>query len=170
MSTFAEQSSAILLRELATLRREIDAYADDDGVWALAPGLPNSAGTLVLHLCGNLRHFVGSRLGSTGYVRDRPREFGARDLPRELLLEEIAAAEAAVRDVLPGLSEAALAAAYPDVLAGHAYATGDFVLHLCTHFAYHLGQIDYHRRIVTGQNVSVGAVPPTALHSATPAA
>jgi hypothetical protein len=74
--------SRVLVRDLRTLAAELDAYPDDASVWACPPGIPNSAGTLVLHLAGNLRHFVGARLGGTGYVRDRDAEFAARGLPR----------------------------------------------------------------------------------------
>jgi uncharacterized damage-inducible protein DinB len=167
MSTFAAHAAAILRRDLSALHREVDAYPDDASVWAEVPGLPNAAGTLVLHLCGNLRHFIGARLGHTGYVRDREREFSARNLSREVLRAEIADAEAAVHRGLSSLADDALAAPFPDTLANHTYATGDFLLHLCSHFAYHLGQIDYHRRVVTGQNVSVGTMALPALHSAT---
>jgi hypothetical protein len=168
MPAHAADMSTLLLRDLAALRRELDAYPDDDSVWALPPGLPNSAGTLALHLCGNLRHFVGARLGGSGYVRNREREFSARGLSREALRAEIAEADAAVRRVLPALDDAALDAPYPDALANHTYGTGDFILHLCSHFAYHLGQVDYHRRIVTGVNESIGAMALMELRTATP--
>jgi len=167
MSTFGANASAILLRDLGALRRELDAYPDDDSVWVLPGSLPNSAGTLVLHLCGNLRHFIGARLGGSAYVRDREREFGARGIPRDVLRADIAEAETAVAGALPALSDAALEAPYPDRLGNHTYGTADFILHLCSHFAYHLGQIDYHRRIVTGQHVGIGAVAPSALRTAT---
>ena len=169
MSAFGANASTILLRDLAALRRELDAYPDDDSVWVLPAGLPNSAGTLTLHLCGNLRHFVGARLGGSSYIRDREREFSARGASREALRADIAEAEAAVQRVLPALDVAALAAPYPDAVANHTFGTGDFILHLCSHFAYHLGQIDYHRRIVTGHNVSIGAVALTAIRTATAA-
>jgi len=68
--------SRVLVRDLRTLAAELDAYPDDASVWACPPGIPNAAGTLVLHVAGNLRHFVGARMGGTGYVRDRAAERG----------------------------------------------------------------------------------------------
>ena len=147
---------SLLLRELATLRRELEAYPDERQIWQLPPGLPNSAGTLTLHLAGNLQHFTGAVLGKSGYVRDRPLEFARRDAPRAELLEQVAAAEAAVRRGFAALTPEQLEADYPEVLAKHRFQTGDFLVHLATHCAFHLGQVDYHRRVVTGQSTSVG--------------
>ena len=78
--------AAILDRELRTLRRELEAYPDERQLWQEVPGLPNSAGTLALHLTGNLQHYIGACWGGTGYVRNRDAEFGQRDVPRSELL------------------------------------------------------------------------------------
>jgi uncharacterized damage-inducible protein DinB len=168
MSHLARNAAALLLRELETLRAELEAYPDDRSIWA-QPGLPNAAGTLALHLAGNIRYFIGATLGGSGYVRDRPREFAARDLPRAELFEEVSAAEAAVRAVLPSLSDSAIEAPFPEPVNGLTMITGDFLMHLCAHFAYHLGQLDYHRRVVTGQTNGLGALPLTGLRTAKPA-
>jgi uncharacterized damage-inducible protein DinB len=151
--------AAVLSRELHALRREVEAYPDDDSPWATREGLPNAGGNLVLHLCGGLRHFVGAMLGQSGYVRDRPREFAAIGLKRIELLAEIAEAESVVSTVIPALSDADLGAPFPETLGGATVETADFLLHLCAHLGYHLGQVDYHRRIVTGNSSGVGALP-----------
>ena len=96
--------------------------------------------------------------GGTGYVRDRPFEFAARDLPRERLLAEIAQTIAVVERVLPGLSEEAVAAPYPDVLGGLRPPTGLFLHHLACHLSHHLGQAGYLRRTLTGDNRSSGTI------------
>lgn len=146
----------VLLRDLDGLRRELEAYPDDAAVWAMPPGIANSAGTLALHLAGNLQHFLGARLGGTGYLRDRPGEFSRRDLPRGDLLADVDRARAAVDSTLSALDPAALDVMHPDSFTdGRRVTVGVLLVHLATHLAYHLGQIDYHRRTVTGQ----GAVP-----------
>lgn len=160
--------AAILERDLQTLRREVEAYPDERGLWQAVPGISNTAGTLALHLTGNLQHYVGARLGGTGYVRDRAAEFARRNVPRAELLREIDAARSAVRLGLAHLSEAQLAADYPESIAGVRVATGDYLVHLTTHFAYHLGQLDYHRRVVTGNASGVGAMRPAELSSVRP--
>jgi hypothetical protein len=160
--------AAILDRDLQALRREVEAYPDDRSLWQRVPGIINTAGTLALHLTGNLQHYVGAQLGGTGYVRDRPAEFARRDVPRAELLREIDAARSAVRAGLAHLPDARLAADYPETIAGVRVATGEYLVHLATHFAYHLGQLDYHRRVVTGNESGIGAVRPAELSSVRP--
>jgi hypothetical protein len=147
-----------LRRELGSLRRELEAYPDEKLLWTLPPGLPNSAGTLALHLTGNLRHYVGALLGGTGYIRDRDEEFAARDIPRAVLLGHIAEAEAAVESTLPGLSEAQMSLPFPEPIREHRLQTGELLIQLAVHLAYHLGQVSYHRRLVTGNVQGVGAL------------
>jgi hypothetical protein len=148
----------VLRRELAALRRSVEAYPDEASLWAEPAGLPNSAGTLVLHLAGNLQHYLGAVLGGSGYRRDRDAEFARRGVPRAELLAEIAAAESAVDRGMGSVNEAALAVPYPEQVAGRSIAMGDFLVHLSTHLAYHLGQLDYHRRVVSGDRTGIGAI------------
>jgi hypothetical protein len=155
--------SRLLARELATLRDELLAYADERAIWALPKGVPNSAGNLALHLTGNLRWFIGTQLGATGYIRDRDAEFSRRDVPRSELLAQVAAAADEVTRTLAAMDPSALDAQYPLEVGGIRVPTGRFLLHLEGHFAYHLGQLDYHRRSVTGNSTSVAALPLSAL-------
>jgi hypothetical protein len=161
--------AAILDRDLAALRREVEAYPDERDLWREVPGVPNVGGTLVLHLTGNLQHYFGARLAGTGYVRDRPAEFARRNVPRPELLREIDAARAAVKAGSTGVRTAQLAADFPELVGGSRVKTGDYLVHLAVHFAYHLGQLDYHRRVVTGMNRGVDAVRAVELSSARPA-
>jgi len=155
--------STILLRDLDTVIREIGLYPDDAAVWGELPGVPNSAGTLGLHLAGNLRHFIGATLGATGYVRDRDLEFSARGLPRTEILAPLRAAREEVEATLAKLDPATLDAPYPLVLAERRLPTRLFLLQLAVHLTYHLGQIDYHRRASTGSTEGAGAVAMKAL-------
>lgn len=156
--------AAILDRDLRALKREVEAYPDERDLWAQVPGISNVAGTLALHLAGNLQYYVGAVLGGSGYVRDRPAEFARRDVPRSELLREIEAALSTVARALAGTIDPE--AEFPESIAGKRVRTGDYLVHLATHFAYHLGQLDYHRRIVTGHDKGVDAMRPTELSSA----
>lgn len=153
----------LLLRELAALGREIELFPDDEAVWRTAPGVTNSAGTLALHVCGNLKHYVGAVLGATGYERDREAEFRTRDLSREEIAREIRWTSDVVSSVLPGVSEERLAAPYPERVGGVVLPCRLFLLHLCVHLSLHLGQAGYLRRIVTGSTASSGPVSLKAL-------
>ncbi|UCC25795.1 MAG: DinB family protein [Gemmatimonadales bacterium] len=147
----------ILLRDLATVKRELLAYPDPADIWAKPDGIPNSAGTLALHLAGNLHHYVGAVLGGTHYVRDREGEFGDRDLPLEELLGRLDSTARVVDAVLGEMDGARLDETFPADFPMGRVRTGRFLLHLAIHFGYHLGQIDYHRRMVTGQGQGVEA-------------
>jgi uncharacterized damage-inducible protein DinB len=150
-------------RELATVRDQLLAYPDTESTWALPNGLPNSAGTLALHLAGNLRWFIGAQLGGSNYVRDRDAEFALRGIARDELVRNIEAASDEVTRALAQLDDSTLEQPFPLEVGGVRLPTGRFIGHLAVHLAYHLGQMDYHRRVVTGVNKSLGALAPSAL-------
>jgi uncharacterized damage-inducible protein DinB len=152
-----------MLRDLAGFALELDAYPDDASVWQLMPGVNNSAGTLTLHGCGNLRHFIGAILGKSGYVRDRDAEFAVRGLPRVELEMLLAVTRDEVARALDQLDSDQLAMDFPVPIGKVTLSTGRFLIHLATHLTYHLGQADVHRRIVTGQSQGLGTISPAAL-------
>jgi uncharacterized damage-inducible protein DinB len=158
--------ASILERDLGALRREVEAYPDEADLWRSVPGVSNPAGTLVLHLAGNLQHFIGNQLGGTKYVRDRAGEFARTDVSRAELLREIEATRVAVRAGLSRLTETQLTEEWPGPIAGVTMVTGEYLMHLTTHMAYHLGQVDFHRRAVTGSPTAIGAMRPNELSSA----
>lgn len=146
--------ASILTRELDRLIRQLEAYPDEADLWRTPGAVTNSAGTLALHMAGNLEHFVGAVLGETGYVRDREGEFGDRDVPRQEIVHRIRACQATLRATLEGMDDETLLAAYPATLpaslGGDGVPTSTFLTHLTWHLGWHLGQIDYHRRILVG--------------------
>ena len=160
--------AATISRELRALERELNAYATEEQVWALPPGLPNSGGTLALHAAGNLQHFIGAVLGGSSYVRDRDAEFQRRGVPRVELVEGLRRADEVVKDTLGRLDPRMFSESFPMPVANRRLLTSDFMLHLVTHLAYHVGQVDFHRRIVTGDVTGVGAVSPLEMPSARP--
>jgi hypothetical protein len=159
MNELARDLSLLLVRELEGVRREIELFDDDATVWRTLPGVTNSAGNLALHVAGNLQHYVGAVLGGTGYVRNRDAEFGRRSGSRAEILAEIDAAIAAVRGVLPGLTGDRIDAPFPESVNAASVRTGLFLCHLATHAAFHLGQLGYLRRGLTGDSRTSGAVP-----------
>ena len=158
---------SIMVRDLESVRREIAAFPDEASIWATPPGITTSAGTLALHLAGNIRHFVGAKLGGSGYQRDRDREFAARNVSKTDLLANLDEAIAAVRNAL-GAGKIDVLERFPEPVGGkYTVINGDWLIHLATHLAFHLGQIGYVRRVVTGDGSSVGAVAIPTLASAT---
>ncbi|HUR32325.1 MAG TPA: DUF664 domain-containing protein [Vicinamibacterales bacterium] len=156
--------SRLLIRDLEGCRRELRLFPDDERVWSVVPGITNSAGNLALHVAGNLRHFVGACLGGSGYRRDRSAEFATRAGSRDWLDRELADTIDAVRSALRLLPASALDAPMPGAPNQMVARTGMFLLHLVAHTAFHLGQIGYLRRVLTGEAaVSAGPLPMEAL-------
>ncbi|GAB3876978.1 hypothetical protein GCM10028824_35900 [Hymenobacter segetis] len=135
-------------RDLAKLQQEIEAYQTEEFLWRTAPGISNPAGNLCLHLLGNLNTYIGAALGHSGYIRHRDLEFSARDIPRAELLAGIAATRRVVEAALTPLQDDQLATEYPLVVFEAPTSLGYMLMHLTTHLAYHLGQINYHRRLL----------------------
>ncbi len=133
-------------RELTNVKEEIAAYKSEDALWITSDGINNSAGNLSLHISGNLQHFFGTILGGTDYERDRDFEFSGK-VSRQELLDDLEAAEKAITDTLAVITEEQLSELFP-VKAFGDVTTEWFILHLYGHLTYHLGQINYHRRLL----------------------
>jgi Protein of unknown function (DUF1572) len=159
VNPFAADIALSLVRELEGFKRELARFPDDESVWSIAPGVTNSAGNLALHIAGNLQHFIGTVLGGSGYVRNRDLEFGQRSGPRENVYAELDAAIAVVRRVLPSLPNERLEQEFPEQLMGMTFRTSTFLVHLCAHAGFHLGQAGYLRRTLTGDSTSSGPIP-----------
>lgn len=138
-------------RDLAKLRTEIEQYADEADLWKTSGEITNSAGNLTQHLTGNLKHFIGTVLGGSDYVRNRDSEFADRNMSRDEMLADIDSTAAVVKSTLKKLTSDDLAKTYPIEVFGHPMTTEYFVTHLATHFNYHLGQINYHRRLLSSK-------------------
>jgi hypothetical protein len=135
-------------RELGKLQTEIEQYQDEKLLWETAGQITNPPGNLCLHLCGNLQNYIGTILGKTGYIRNRPYEFSVRDLTKTHLLVEIVRTKTSVISSLKKLDDASLHKQYPEEVLGYPMTTVFFLNHLFGHFGYHLGQINYHRRMI----------------------
>lgn len=139
---------SIYKRDLEKLRHEIETYGNEDAIWKLDGEIPNSAGNLCLHLVGNLKAFIGAELGGSGYVRHRELEFSTNGTPRSELLQMIDETIAVVDSSLDKITPEQLEEDYPKVVFADKMTTGWFLIHLATHLNYHLGQINYHRRLL----------------------
>ena len=135
-------------RDLNKLKHEIEAYRGEEAIWLVDKGISNSAGNLCLHLIGNLNAFIGAELGHSGYVRHRELEFSRKDVPRAELIASIEATRSVVAAALAQLPEEQLSQEYPVLVFESKTTTAYFLLHLTTHLTYHLGQINYHRRLL----------------------
>ncbi len=155
----------MLMRDLRGAVDQIAAYPDDESLWIVKPGISNSGGVLALHVAGAVRHFIGSIIGESGYVRDRDAEFASRDRSRKEVRAVLESAIAEVRSALDSATDVQIADAFP-IPFGAAQvqaSTSDVLIHMAVHLAYHLGQIDYHRRLLTPDPQKVDILSPRSL-------
>ncbi len=138
---------SIILRDLDKLASELSLYPKEELIWAVKGDIKNPAGNLCLHLCGNLQHYIGAVLGESGYIRNRDNEFAAKNISRSNLLKEIAKTKKMLQETLPTITEEQLQSNYPIDVLGSPMTTLFFLLHLTSHLGYHLGQVNYHRRL-----------------------
>ncbi|WP_299700651.1 DinB family protein [uncultured Pontibacter sp.] len=144
-----QEISFIISRDLDRLAEEIRAFKREEDLWKVTGHVTNPAGNLCLHLVGNLNTYVGAILGGSGYVRNREAEFSQKNIPKDDLLHQIQEVKATVTYTLEKLLERQLQGAYPQQVLGYEMTTGFFLLHLSGHLNYHLGQINYLRRVLT---------------------
>ena len=135
-------------RDLKKLRHEIEAYKTEKNIWQVEKNINNSAGNLCLHIIGNLNWFIGAQFGATGYIRDRELEFSSTNIPKDDLLLEIDKTISVVDNTLDKITASQLELEYPILVFDKKTTTYYFLIHLTTHLAYHLGQINYHRRLI----------------------
>ncbi len=135
-------------RDLMTLKAEVNHYDSEANLWKTAEGIANSSGNLCLHIIGNLNHFIGATLGNTDYQRQRDLEFSQKNVPRTELLKQVDDTIVIVEQTLSNLTEADLQKEYKRNVFEYTMTTEYFLIHLVMHLTYHLGQINYHRRLL----------------------
>ena len=138
----------IFKRDLNKLKTEVNAYENEAHLWLVPEGISNSAGNLSLHIVGNLNHFIGATLGNTGYIRQRDKEFSLKDVPRFEMINQIDDTIVMIEAVISKLTANELEEEYRRNPFEDYMTTEYFLVHLATHLAYHLGQINYHRRLL----------------------
>ena len=151
MNPTLKSYKVVFERDLDRLKSELSLYKDEQNLWVVEGEIANSAGNLFLHLCGNLKHFIGAVLGNSGYVRQREKEFGDKGVSRADIDQNIDETLAVVSKTLEELDPAKLEEEYPIPVfhnKGVVVDTNTFILHLSGHLMYHIGQINYHRRLI----------------------
>ena len=149
MNLFLTSINEVLVRDLNLLEKEIGLYTSEEKLWLVDGAIKNTGGNLCLHLCGNLQHFIGSVLGKNDYQRNRDFEFSGKDVASSELLNQIKKTKDVINQVVPSISDEMLEQNYPiQVFANKTVTTQFFLIHLATHLTYHLGQVNYHRRLL----------------------
>lgn len=143
-----ETLKSLFTRDLNRLRNEIELYKKEENLWQVEGHIANSAGNLCLHLIGNLNTYIGKEIGKTDYIRNRELEFSLKKVSRKELLDKIDDTIRVVNKSLDNLDESTLENEYPILVFEEMTSTVYLLVHLATHLTYHLGQINYHRRLI----------------------
>ena len=144
----SEELRNLFMRDLSKLKEEVTLYQVEDDLWITSGEIKNSAGNLVMHLAGNLQHFIGHVLSGTDYQRDREFEFAGK-VGRAELISQIDDTIEVMHSFFNSTSEGTFSADYPIEVFGERMTSFFFISHLYGHLNYHLGQVNYHRRILT---------------------
>ena len=136
------------ISNLETLSEEISMFQNEADLWKLSGSLNNTCGNLAMHLCGNLKHFIGFGIGMNGYIRNRDLEFSIKGLSKEDILSEIKSTSDAISPVLEKLTKEDLLNKYEYDFFGDGTTIDYVLMRLASHFTYHLGQINYFRRLL----------------------
>lgn len=140
--------SPLYEKDISKLIEEISLYKNEEDLWKLEGAILNTAGNLALHLTGSLNYFIGNILGQTGYVRERDKEFSLKDIPQEKLLADLHETKEIVVNTLSQLTEEDLQKDFPLKINSQTMSTADTLVFFLAHLNYHLGQVNYHRRII----------------------
>ncbi len=135
-------------RDLKKLKLEIEHYKNDSTLWKIENSIKNSGGNICLHLIGNLKTYIGNGLADTGYIRNRDFEFSGKCVDRKELLKQIDETISIVNQGLSAISDEQLAENFPVLIWEKETGMAFTIFHLHAHLNYHLGQINYHRRIL----------------------
>ena len=143
-----ESFKSLIVRDLLKLKQEVESYKDESKLWVIDAGISNSAGNLCLHLLGNINHFIGATLGNTGYVRNRDLEFSQKNIPVDVLAAQIDDTVGAAENTFDKMLTDSLDQEYPLVFNSQKLTTEQMLVNIVSHLNYHLGQINYHRRLL----------------------
>lgn len=135
-------------RDLNRVINELNLYRIESNIWKIENSISNSAGNLALHLVGNLNTYIGKEIGKTEYVRNRELEFSQKNITRQELVKMMTNTSIVIKNSLKNLTDKDLKNEYPILVFSEMTTTEYFLIHLTTHLAYHLGQINYHRRLI----------------------
>ena len=135
-------------RGIRKLIEEINLFKSEENVWRTDGSVKNSCGNLVLHIIGGLNYLVGAVLAHTGYVRNRDQEFNRKDVGRKELVAQLEELIPMINKTLNALTPQDMEAEYPVFFDKAGTSTSYVLAQLLAHLNYHLGQVNYLRRIL----------------------
>lgn len=135
-------------RDLRKLIDEVNQYKNEADLWKTAGEIKNSGGNLALHIAGGLNHYIGATLAHTGYVRNRDLEFSQKGVERKQIVAQLEALIPTVKQTLNAFTKEQMEAEFPVMFDGAKNSNSYVLTQLLIHLNYHLGQVNYLRRML----------------------
>ena len=160
---FVTFSADKLLQYAGRISTCLDQLSEDQ-IWARSSDNENAVGNLVLHLCGNIRQWIGSRVAGLPDIRTRDAEFAARaGLGRAELKERLRATVAETADQIRAVTPERLET--NTRIQGYQVTVLEAIYHVVEHFAHHAGQIIFATKLLTGSDLRFYSHLKAAVHA-----
>ena len=135
-------------RDIGKLIEEVNLFNNEEDLWRIAGSVKNSCGNLALHIIGGLNYLIGATLAHTGYVRDRDEEFIREGVERKDLVAQLEELIPMINETVTALTPQDMEVEYPVFFDKPKTSTSYVLVQLLLHLNYHLGQVNYLRRIL----------------------
>lgn len=135
-------------RDIRKLIEEVNLFKNEEDLWRTHGSVKNSSGNLVLHIIGGLNYLIGATLAQTGYVRNRDQEFTRKGVERKELVAQLEQLIPMINKTVNTLTREQMEAEYPIFFDKPKTSTSYVLVQLLVHLNYHLGQVNYFRRIL----------------------
>jgi len=132
-------------RDIRTLIKELNLFSQEENLWKTQGSVKNPGGNLALHIIGGMNYLIGATLAGTGYVRHRDQEFILKGIARNELVAQL---EALIPMINKTLNSISLDDEYPLIFDDEKRSNAYVLVQLSLHLNYHLGQVNYLRRVL----------------------
>ena len=135
-------------RDISKLIEEVSLFKNEEDLWRIQGSVKNPAGNLALHIIGGLNHLIGATLARTGYVRNRDQEFTRKGVERKVLVAQLEELIPMINKTINALTPEQMEAEYPIFFDKPKTSVSYVLVQLFAHLNYHLGQVNYLRRML----------------------
>jgi len=150
-SEFIDQSISRIEKNTPKITKCLDQLTEEQ-IWMRPNEASNSIGNIILHLCGNIRQYAISALGDQTDVRERDKEFSAREGYTKLqLLTKLTETLSEAIAIMRSVDDVKLLKLYP--AQGFTYSGVGIIVHVTEHYSYHAGQIIFWTKQLTGNDL-----------------
>jgi uncharacterized damage-inducible protein DinB len=125
---------------------------DETEIWKRPNKNSNSAGNILLHLCGNINQYAISSLGNIEDTRQRAKEFSADGgYSKSEILEKLLSTVERAKNIIQNVSAAELLRQRK--VQGYSHSGIGIIVHITEHYSYHTGQIIFWTKLLKNKDL-----------------